>query len=345
MRLGVNIGYWGMGVTHADQLKLAQEAEELGYDSLWASEAYGSDAGSVLAWLAAQTSRIALGSAVFQVPARPPAMAAMVAATIDRLSGGRFRLGLGPSGPQVAEGWYGQRYERPLARVRDYVAVVRMALARQRVSYEGETLTLPLPASQGKALKLTINPVQRPVPIYLAAIGPRMVALAGEVADGWLPIYLPPERLAESRAQLAAGAARAGRSLAGFDVAPLVMARVDEDVDLARDMMRPVLALYIGGMGSREVNFYNRLAQELGFGEAARTVQELYLSGRQGEAMRALPPELIDLVTLCGPASKVKERLAEYEAAGATTLIVSPVGPDLGDRLEQLRRLAELAAG
>jgi F420-dependent oxidoreductase-like protein len=344
MRLGLSVGYWGLGVTPADQLRLCQEAERLGYDSVWASEAYGSDAATVLAWLAAQTSGIGIGSAIFQLPGRSPAMTAMTAATLDRLSGGRFRLGLGVSGPQVAEGWHGQAYRRPLARTRDYVAVVRMALARERLEYHGDTLDLPLPGGQGKALKLTIAPVQERLPIYLAAIGPRNTELAGEIADGWMPYLFSPEHMGEFRPHLEAGAARAGRALDEVDVAPMVGLQLSDDVDAARDAMRLLLALYVGGMGSRKQNFYNQLVRRYGFEQVAETVQDLYLSGRQGEAMAALPPELIDLVSLCGPAGAVRERLAAYREAGVGTLIVSPMLGTLDERLAQLRTLAELAA-
>jgi len=323
---------------------MAREAERLGYDSVWASEAYGSDAATVLAWLAAQTSTIGIGSAIFQLPARSAAMTAMTAATLDQLSGGRFRLGLGLSGPQVAEGWYGQRYARPLARTRDYVAVVRMALARQRVEYHGDTYDLPLPGGQGKALKLTIGPVQQRLPIYLASIGPKNTALAAEIADGWMPILFSPEHMGEFRPHLEAGAAQAGRSLAEVDVAPMVNTQVSDDVESARNAMRFFLALYVGGMGSRKQNFYNQLVRRYGFEEAAATVQDLYLEGRRGEAMAALPDELIDLVSLCGPAGAVRERLAAFREAGVGTLIVAPVMGTLDDRLEQLRVLAELAA-
>jgi F420-dependent oxidoreductase-like protein len=341
VRLGLSVGYWGFGGGAADQLAMAREAERLGYDSVWAAEAYGSDSATVLAWLAAQTSSIGIGSAVFQIPARSAAMTAMTAATLDRLSGGRFRLGLGLSGPQVAEGWHGQRYDHPLARTRDYLAVVRMALAHQRVRYEGETLRLPLPDGPGKALRLTIHPVQERLPIYLAAMGPRNTALAGELADGWLPYLFVPEHAATFRAHLAEGAARAGRSLDGFDVAPSVCVHVSEDLEAARDAMRPFVALYVGGMGSREQNFYNRLVRRYGFEEAAETVQELYLGGRQGEAMAALPDQLVDLLTLCGPAGRVRERLAAFREAGVGTLIVLPIAED---RLQQLRAVAELAS-
>jgi F420-dependent oxidoreductase-like protein len=344
MRLGVMLGYFGAGTTVQQQLELAREAERLGYDSAWVAEAYGSDAATVLAWLAAQTSTIKLGSAVLQMPARSPAMTAMTAATLDQLSGGRFRLGLGLSGPQVAEGWHGQRFARPMARTRDYVNVVRMALERRRVAYQGETLELPLPDGPGKALKLTIAPAQARLPIYLAAMGPKNLALAGEVADGWLGFLYAPEHAGGFRDHLAAGAARAGRDLDGFDVAPNVQVHVSDDLAAARDTMRPFLALYIGGMGSRERNFYTEQAARYGFEQAARQVQEHYLAGDRAEAMAALPDELIDLVTLCGPAGRVRERLAAHREAGVGTLLAAPTAWTHADRLHQLRRLAELAA-
>ncbi|HWF24556.1 MAG TPA: LLM class flavin-dependent oxidoreductase, partial [Solirubrobacteraceae bacterium] len=246
MKLGVNLAYVAMGVTTADQLRVAREAEALGYDSVWTAEAYGSDAATMLAWIAGQTSSIKLGSAIFQMPARTPAMTAMTAATIDQLSGGRMLLGLGTSGPQVAEGWHGQRFGRQLQRTREYVAVVRKALARERVEYHGETIELPLPDGPGKALRLMMPPVQERIPIYLAAIGPKNTALAGEIADGWLPAFFSPEHVAELRALLEEGAARAGRSLEGFDIAPSINIFVNDDIALARNVMRPALALYIG---------------------------------------------------------------------------------------------------
>ena len=210
MKLGVHIGYWGLGLTSQDQLEIVQEAERLGYDCVWTAEAYGSDAATVLGWLAGQTSTIKIGSAIFQMPARSPAMTAMTAATLDQLTGGRMLLGIGSSGPQVAEGWHGQRFARQLQRTREYVAVVRKALSRERLEFHGETLELPLPDGPGKALKLTIAPVQDRIPIYLAAIGPKNTALAGEIADGWIPIFFSPEHVAELRPLLEEGAARAG---------------------------------------------------------------------------------------------------------------------------------------
>jgi F420-dependent oxidoreductase-like protein len=344
MRLGVMLGYFGAGTTAGQQLELAREAERLGYDSAWVAEAYGSDAATVLAWLAAQTGAIHLGSALFQIPARSAAMTAMTAATLDQLSGGRFRLGLGLSGPQVAEGWHGQRFDRPLHRTRDYLSVVRMALERRRVAYQGETLTLPLPDGPGKALKLTIGPAQPRLPIYLGAMGPKNLALAGELADGWLGFLFAPEHAAGFRGHLAAGAARAGRDLAGFDVAPVVQVHIGGDPAAARDAMRPFLALYLGGMGSRERNFYTEQAARYGFERAARTVQEHYLAGDRAQAMAALPDELIDLVTLCGPPARARERLAAHRDAGVGTLIAAPAGRTHADRVAQLRLLAELAA-
>src|SRR3954452_9167458 len=216
MKLGVHIGYWGLGLTADDQIHIVREAERFGYDSVWSAEAYGSDAATVLAWLAAQTERIKLGSAIFQMPARTPAMTAMTAATLDQISNGRMLLGIGSSGPQVAEGWHGQRFGKQLQRTREYVAVVRKALTRERLEFEGETLTLPLPDGPGKALKLTISPVQDRIPIYLAAIGPNNTKLAGEIADGWLPFMFSPEHADELRPLLEEGAERSGRSLDGF---------------------------------------------------------------------------------------------------------------------------------
>jgi F420-dependent oxidoreductase-like protein len=343
VRLGVMLGYFGFGTTAEEQLALVREAERLGYDSAWAAEAYGSDAATILAWLAAQTSTIGLGSAIFQIPARSPAMTAMTAATLDQLSAGRFRLGLGLSGPQVAEGWHGQRYDRPLARTRDYLSVVRLALERKRVAYQGETLELPLPDGPGKALKLTIAPVQPRLPIYVGAMGPRNLALAGELADGWLGFMYAPEHAAGFRGHLEQGAARAGRDLDGFDVAPTVQVHVRDDVEAARDAMRPMLALYVGGMGSRERNFYNDQARRYGFERQAAEVQEHYLAGRVEAAAAALPAELIDLGTLCGPAGRVRERLAAYRESGVGTLLAAPTAWTHEERLAQLRQLAELA--
>jgi len=342
MRLGLSIGYWGLGLSNEDQLGLVQEAEALGYDSVWTAEAYGSDAVTVLAWLAGQTSKIKLGSGIMQMPGRSPAMTAMTAATLDVISNGRMLLGIGSSGPQVAEGWHGERFAHQLARTRDYVAIVRKALARERLVYEGEQYTLPLPDGPGKALHLMISPVQERIPIYLAATGPKNTALCGEIADGWLPTFFSPEHVDESRALLEEGAARAGKTLDDFDIAPHVMVSVDDDLDRARDAMRPVLALYVGGMGSRKQNFYNALVRRYGFEQAADEVQDLYLGGKKEEAMTALPAELIDMVSLCGPRERIAERLELYRAAGVGTLVASAASYTPEDRVKTLRTLAEL---
>jgi F420-dependent oxidoreductase-like protein len=342
LKLGVSIGYWGLGLTIADQLGLAQAAEKLGYDSIWTAEAYGSDAATVLAWLAAGTSKIKLGSGIFQIPARSAAMTAMTAATIDNLSGGRMLLGLGTSGPQVSEGFHGVRFGKQLQRTREYVAVVRMALAREKVEFHGETLDLPLPDGPGKALKLTIRPVQARIPIFLAVLGPKNVALAAEIADGWLPVFFSPEHTKAFRGPLEQGAAAGGRSLDDFRICPSVNVYINDDLESARNAMRPVLALYVGGMGSRDQNFYNRLMVTYGFEKAAEEVQELYLSGRKTEAMMALPDEFIDLVSIVGPRDKVRAKIKSFRDAGVDTLIVWPVMPDQEERIRQLGMIAEL---
>jgi F420-dependent oxidoreductase-like protein len=343
MKLGVHIGYWGLGLTSADQLEIVLQAERLGYDSVWTAEAYGSDSATILAWLAGQTEKIKLGSGIFQMPGRSPAMTAMTAATIDQLSDGRMLLGIGSSGPQVSEGWHGVRFAKQLQRTREYVAVVRMALARERVEFHGETIELPLPDGAGKPLKLTIAPVQERMPIYLAAIGPKNTALAGEIADGWIPTLLSPEHLPQLRGSLEEGAAAGGRSLDGFDIAPTVNVMVTDDVEAARNAVRPLIALYVGGMGSRKQNFYNQLIQRYGYEDAAREVQDLYLDGRKEEAAAALPDELLDSINLIGPRDVVRDRLRVYREAGVGTLGITPMAFTKDERLEQLRLIAELA--
>jgi F420-dependent oxidoreductase-like protein len=338
----VSVGDWGLGLTIADQLDIARTAESLGYDSIWTAEAYGSDAATVLAWLAAGTTTIKLGSGIFQIPARSAAMTAMTAATIDNLSGGRMMLGLGTSGPQVSEGFHGVRFGKQLQRTREYVAVVRMALARERIEFHGETLELPLPDGPGKALKLTIRPVQSRIPIFLAVLGPKNVALAAEIADGWLPVFFSPEHTSEFRGPLEEGAAVSGRSLDDFRICPSVNVMINDDLESARNAMRPILALYVGGMGSVKQNFYNRLMASYGFERAAQEVQELYLAGKKTEAMFALPDELIDLVSIVGPRDRVKQKIRAFRDAGVDTLIVWPVMPDHEERKEQLRAIAEL---
>jgi len=341
MRLGLNLGYWGAG-NDADNLALAREADRLGYAVVWAAEAYGSDAATVLAWVAAQTERVDVGSAIFQIPARTPAMTAMTAATLDTLSGGRFRLGLGVSGPQVSEGWHGVRFDKPLARTREYVAIVKKALARERVSYDGEFFTLPLPDGPGKALTLTVHPVRDSMPIYLASIGPKNLELTGEIADGWLGIFFAPEHASESLSAIAAGRAKSGLTLEGFDVAPTVPVVFGDDVEACAGPVRAYSALYVGGMGSREKNFYNQLAVRMGYDEAAAQVQDLYLARDYAGAAAAVPLEFIDRTSLIGPPARVQERLHAYADSGVTTLNVASYAGSLDDRLATLRTMAEV---
>ncbi|KWV33004.1 LLM class F420-dependent oxidoreductase [Micromonospora rifamycinica] len=341
MRLGLNLGYQTAWSTPAGYLALAQEADRLGYSVVWAAEAYGSDAPSMLAWMAGQTERIDLGSAVMQIPARTPAMTAMTAATIDALSGGRFRLGLGVSGPQVSEGWHGVRFAKPLARTREYVDIVKLAVARKEVAYDGAHYTLPLPDGPGKALRLGFHPPRPHIPVYLAAVGPKNLELAGEIADGWLAVFYSPEFAEEQLASVRAGRARAGKELAGFDVVPSVPVVVGDDVAACAELVRWYAALYVGGMGSRQQNFYNQLATRMGYGDAARQVQDLYLAKQQRDAAAAVPMEFIDRTSLLGPKERIAERMREYAAAGVTTLSVTLFVADRESGVQTLRTVAE----
>jgi F420-dependent oxidoreductase-like protein len=289
-------------------------------------------------------NRAKLASGIFQMPARTPAMTAMTAATLDNMTNGRFILGLGISGPQVVEGWHGQPFDKPLARAREYIEIVRKALARETLTYDGEFYKLPRPGGPGKPLKLIIRPVQERIPIYLAAIGPKNTALAAEIADGWLPTLFAPEHVDAFRPSLEEGAARGGRSLDDLEITPQVSMGIYDDVAHARNFMRPYMALYIGGMGSRERNFYNQLVTRYGYGDVAKEIQDLYLSGRQADAMAAIPDDLIDKVALTGPKEKVKERLDAYRDAGVKTLLVTPAAASQEDRLRMIRDLAEIAA-
>ena len=345
MRLAISCGYAGMGLGN-DTLELVQEAERLGYTQAWVAEAYGSDAPTVLAWLAAQTSTIGLGAGIMQIPARTPAMTAMTAATLDTLSGGRFLLGLGVSGPQVSEGWHGVRFAAPLTRTREYVEVVRMALRREQVRYDGTHFTLPLPDGPGKALRLTIRPPRADLPVYLAAVGPRNLHLAGEVADGWLGIFLSPEHCADQMGAVRAGRTAAGTGadgdpMAGFDVVASVPVCVTDDLEVARAALADYTALYIGGMGSREQNFYNALARRMGFEEAADTIQDLYLDGRPRDAADAVPLELVDATALIGPPARIAERIGRYADAGVTTLSVAPIARSAAEGTAVLRVVAQ----
>jgi F420-dependent oxidoreductase-like protein len=346
VRLGLFLGYQAGSTpaslaTPGEHLGLARAADDLGYDSLWVAEAYGSDAPSLLGWLAGQTRRIGLGAAVMQIPGRSPALTAMTAATLDMISGGRFRLGLGVSGPQVSEGWHGVRFDAPLARTREYVEIVRLTLGRKPLTYDGTHYRLPLPASAGKALRLTVRPVQQSIPIYLAALGPKNVELAGEIADGWLAVFFSPDYAGEQRAALAAGMAKAGRDPALFDTVAMVPAVLGDDVARCADAVRSYAALYVGGMGSREQNFYNDLATRMGFGAAAREIQDLYLTGRHREAAAAVPLEFLDRTSLLGPVDRVADRIRAYAAAGVGTLAVSLFAADQADAIRQLQMISE----
>ncbi len=333
MRLGLNIGLYGTAI--ADNFALIEMVEDLGYDSVWCAEAYGSDALTPLAWIAARTERLRVGTAVFQIPARTPAMTAMTAATLDVMSNGRFILGLGVSGPQVVEGWHGRAFGRPLAVTREYVEIVRRVLARHEpVEFDGEYYQLPYRGEDatglGKPLKSMIAPRNPNLPIYLAAIGPRNVALTAEIADGWLPIFFSPERASsEYMPLLDAGFARSGDPTKAdrFDIAPTVTALVTDDIDAARLQMKPQLALYIGGMGAKGTNFYNDLACRYGYEQEAEDIQNLYLEGKRMEATMLVPDALVDEVCLVGPEGAVRDRLDAWKEAGVGTLIVGTSDP------------------
>jgi F420-dependent oxidoreductase-like protein len=339
MRFGLNVGYSGAKVSI--DIGLIKEADRLGFHSVWSAEAYGSDAVTPLAWIAGQTERIHVASGIMQMPARTPAMTAMTASTLDQLSGGRFLLGLGVSGPQVVEGWHGVPYGKPLVRTREYVSILRKIWAREQpLEHEGEHYQIPYRGPKasglGKPLKSILH--GRQIPIYIAAIGPKSVEQTAEIADGWLPVFYSPYRLIYKDA-LAAGFARAGggKSLATFDVAPAVTVVLGDDVAACLAFIKPFLALYIGGMGARGKNFYNDLACRYGFEDAARTIQDLYLAGKKNEAAAAVPDALADEISLVGPAARIRDRLAAWRECGVTTMICGLRQPEL------LRILAESA--
>ncbi len=336
MRLGLNLGYMVGSDDPGAQLTLTRHAEDLGFDVVWAAEAYGSDSPTVLAWLAGQTSRIDVGAAVMQIPARSPAMTAMTAASLDLLSGGRFRLGLGVSGPQVSEGWHGVRFDKPLARTREYVDIVKTALSRKTVAYEGAHYRLPLPDGPGKPLKLMIAPTRPDIPIYLAAVGPKNLELTGEIADGWLAVFYAPGFADDLLGRIRAGRSRAGKTMDGFDVVPTVPLVVGDDPVACADPIRAYAALYVGGMGSREQNFYHALAVRMGFEDAANEVQDLYLDRRQREAMAAVPYEFIDATSLLGPVERIAERLRVLAASGVTTCALAPYGRSVEEKCAAL---------
>jgi F420-dependent oxidoreductase-like protein len=321
VRLGLNLGYFGSAAP-ADLVGIVRHAEALGYHSVWTAEAYGSDAVVPLAWVASHTERLRLGTAIMQMPARTPANTAMTAATLDLLSEGRFVLGLGLSGPQVVEGWHGEAYGKPLGKTREYVEVVRTILRREEpLEHHGPHYDIPYSGTDatglGKPLKLIIHPRRADLPIYLAAIGPKNVALAGEIADGWLPVFFSPSRYPETF-----GAALCDVDMASFDIAPFVSVVLGDDVDACRSMIKPFLALYVGGMGARGKNFYNDLACRMGYEAAAKEIQDRYLDGHKADAIAAVPDELVDEVALCGPADRIADLLEPWRESPVDTMIL-----------------------
>jgi F420-dependent oxidoreductase-like protein len=339
MKLGLMLGYWG-AQPPPDAAAAVIEADRLGFDSCWTAEAYGSDALTPLAWWGSQTSNIKLGTAICQLSARTPTAMAMAALTLDHLSGGRFVLGLGASGPQVAEGWYGDDYSRPLARTREYVDIVRQVLAREApVEYKGGRYQLPYPEGTGlgKPLKSITHPRRADLPIFLAAEGPKNVALSAEIADGWLPMFYAPRVDGFYREALAEGFGRPGarHTQATFEIACLVPILIADTVEAAADMYRPVLALYIGGMGAREVNFHNNVFARMGYEGDAKVIQDLYLEGKKAEAAAAVPTQLVEDVALVGPREKIRDDLEMWRESVVTTMIVSGAS-------SQLRDIAEL---
>jgi F420-dependent oxidoreductase-like protein len=333
MRLGFYMGYAPPGTSPLESIALAQEAERLGYDSAWAAEAWGTDCVTVLSWLGATTTKIKLGSAIMQIPGRTPANTAMTAATLDLLSGGRFLLGLGTSGPQVVEGWHGEPWGKPLLKTREYVEIVRAALRRELLEHHGEHYDIPLQdgTGLGKPLKLMARPLRSEIPIYIAAMSPKAVEQACEIGDGWLPIFWSPEKARETFATALA------KATPGFDVAPSAPTILIDDVDAGREFLKPYYALYVGGMGARGTNFYNDLMRRYGYEEAATEIQELYLDGRKRDAAAAVPDAFVDEIALIGPKERLAERLEAWKESGATTLLVSTQQP------EALRALAEIA--
>jgi len=345
LKLGLNLGYWGIGPTGEDAVEVVGAAERAGFESVWVAESYGSDAVSVLAWLVPHTETINLGAAIMQVPARPPAAAAMAGATIDKLSGGRFLFGFGPSGPQVSEGWYGVPYAKPWGRTREYVEVVREIIAREGpLEHEGEHYQLPLPGGEGKALKLNFHPERNRIPVFLGAIGRKSVELAAEIADGWIPIFFSVDAFEQTWGEhLEVGFAKGGRERGDLEVSPSLQVAIDGDQEAAKGVVKAGLVLYFGGMGSRKTNFYVDLAHRFGFGEVADEVQRRYQDGDRGGAFEAMPDEIVEATSLVGSEAEVAERIERFRGAGIDRLIVSPVHVDRSEQLHTIERLAALA--
>jgi F420-dependent oxidoreductase-like protein len=333
MKLGYSIGYWPPTGPPHGAAEVIAEADRLGFDSLWTAEAYGSDALTPLAWWGAQTKRMRLGTAIAQISARTPAATAMAAITMDHLSGGRFVLGLGVSGPQVVEGWYGQPFAKPLARTREYIEIVRAIWARKEpVVFEGAHYQLPLPGTElGKPLKSIVRPLREDIPIYLAAEGPKNIALATELCQGWLALFYSPH----SADLYAEALASAGDDFEVVATVPLIVA---DDVDAAADMIRPMYALYFGGMGAREVNFHANVPIRMGYEDAVAKIQDAYLNGRKDEAAAAVPTELVEQLALIGPVDKIRADLEAWRESRVDTLLI-------GGGIDQVRQAAELVLG
>ena len=344
LKLGLYLGYWGIGPRGNDALEAVKFAEGVGYESVWVAESYGSDCVSVLSWLAAQTETIKLGAAIMQVPARPPAAAAMAGATIDYLSDGRFMFGFGPSGPQVSEGWYGVPYSKPWGRTKEYVEVVREIIAREgKLDHQGEHYQLPLPDGQGKPLKLNFRPLRNEIPIFIGAIGQRSVEIAAEVADGWIPIFFSVDEFEEAWGEhIEKGLAAGGRTREDFEISPSVQVAIDGDLEAARNVVRMGLVLYLGGMGSKKTNFYVNLAHRFGFGDVADEVQQLFQAGDKEGAFKALPDEMVNAVSLIGTEDEVAERLNRFRENNIDRLIVTPVHPEVDQMKHTVERLAAL---
>ena len=327
MKLGLNTGYWGSGPPPGieDSIRVA---EDLGFDSIWTAEAYGSDCLTPLAWWGAKTSRIKLGTAIAQLSARTPAATAMAAMTMDHLSGGRFILGIGASGPQVVEGWYGQPYNRPLERTREYVQIIRNIVAREGpVEFHGRQYDMPYSGGVGlgKALKSTIHPLRSDIPIYLAAEGPKNVALAAEICDGWLPLFFSPRINKFYGDALNEGFTKpsARRSANDFEVASLVPVIVADDIEAAANFVRPLLALYVGGMGARGANFHYDAVARLGYEAECARIQDLYLAGKKAEATASIPLKMVEDVALIGPVGKIKDELPQWKDSVLTTMLIA----------------------
>jgi F420-dependent oxidoreductase-like protein len=332
MRLGLNIGYSGSSI--GDVLPLIEHADKVGIDSVWAAEAYGSDAATVLAYVAAKTQNVKVGSAIFQMPARTPANTAMTAMTLDALSDKRMLLGLGLSGPQVVEGWHGVPYGKPLTRTREYVEIVRTIIARDEpLAFQGEEYQIPFTGDGatglGKPLKSILHPVRNRIPIYLASIGPKNVQLTAEIGDGWLPIFYSPEREDIYNENLDIGFTKARRDGSDFDIAPTAHVAMGDDLDACRDQLRPLFALYIGGMGARGKNFYFNLATRYGFEQAAEQIQDLYLDGKKDQAAAAVPDALVDECALVGPLDRIIDRLQAWKESRIGTLILGTQQPEV----------------